>query len=343
MSGHPYEIRVGHCLDLLAEIPDASVDCCVTSPPYWGLRDYGDPGQPWPDIAYRPLPGMPDVAVPASVEPLGLEREPYHYVAHLVAVFREVRRVLKRTGTLWLNLGDSYAGQAGGGQGKNGQRASRRFTAHVPAKGTGTMKRKDLVGIPWLVALALREDGWYLRQEIVWHKPNPMPESVRDRPTRSHEYLYLLAKGSRYYYDAAAVREPVTGGAKPRGRGVNPKAVAGAGEFRVRQNASFSAAISGVLVGARNRRSVWTVAPQPFSESHFAVMPPGVVRPCILAGCPPGGLVLDPFAGAGTTGLVAVTEARRFLGLEQSAEYAAMARARIDARPARQLGLEGVA
>lgn len=336
-----FEIRVGHCLELLAEVPDESVDCCVTSPPYWGLRDYGDPGRAWPEVSYRPLPGMPEIVVPAGVAALGQEREPYHYVAHLVAVFREVRRVLKSTGTLWLNLGDSFVGPGGGRQGKNGQRADRSFTPRLKDKDAEGLKSKDLACIPWLVALALRTDGWYLRSDIVWSKPNPMPESVRDRPTRAHEYVFSLAKSERYFYDHVAVREDEAETSRSRYRyAASDGRINSSGAYREAFDGTASHGLEGrartgnpvvPTDGKRNKRSVWTQTTQPYKGAHFAVMPRDLVRPCILAGCPPGGLVLDPFAGAGTTGLVAVTEGRCFLGLEQSAEYAALARERIAA------------
>ena len=326
----PSEIRVGHCLELLADVPSESVDCCVTSPPYWGLRNYGDPGRAWPEVSYRPLPGMPEVVVPASVAALGQEREPYHYVAHLVAVFREVRRVLKPAGTLWLNLGDTWISRGSSmGEdrraGKGSQARARRYERPIG------LKNKDLVGIPWVVALALQADGWYLRAENIWHKPNPLPAgAVQDRTTRAHEQVFHLSKSPRYLYDADAVREACTsrpqrrlnGGHKRRETGDQP-----AQTFSTcgpRDEPGHDAHPLG-----RNLRSVWTVPVARFPDAHFAVMPADLVRPCVLAGCPSGGLVLDPFAGAGTTGLVAVSEGRRFLGLEQSAEYATMARERI--------------
>lgn len=326
------EIRVGHALDLLSEVPDESVDCCVTSPPYWGLRDYGDPGQAWPSVSYRPLPGMPEIVVPACVAALGQEREPYQYVAHLVAVFREVRRVLKPTGTLWLNLGDTWISRGSSmGEarraGKGSQERVRRYERPVG------LKNKDLVGVPWLVALALREDGWGLRAENIWHKPNPLPAgAVRDRTTRAHEQVFHFSKSARYHYDADAVREACTsrpqrrlsGGHKRRETGDQPPQTFST--CGPRDEPGHDAHPLG-----RNLRSVWTVPVARFPDAHFAVMPTAVVRPCVLAGCPPDGLVLDPFAGAGTTGLVAVGEGRRFLGLEQNPEYASMADERISA------------
>jgi len=315
-------ILVGDCRRRLLDLPDRSVHCVVTSPPYWALRDYGAAGQ------------------------LGLEATPDAFVASLVAVFREVRRVLRDDGTLWLNLGDSYATRwatirpdsARGIRGEENGRTRREGPA------PGGLKDKDLVGIPWRAAFALQDDGWWLRRDIIWAKPHPMPESVEDRCTTAHEYLFHLAKSARYYYDAEAIREPVTGGAHTRGDGVNPKARwktpdgwdtstgnGGHGGFhrngreagRVKQNASFSAAVTD-LVLKRNKRSVWTIATAPFPEAHFATFPPDLVKPCVLAGCPHDGVVLDPFAGAGTALLVAKELGRRAIGIELKPEYIAM-------------------
>jgi len=269
-----WEVRQGDCLDVLRALSSESVNCCVTSPPYWGLRDYGVDGQ------------------------IGLESTPEQYVARMVDVFREVRRVLRDDGTLWLNLGDSY---------KNG---------------------KQLVGIPWRVAFALQADGWYLRQDIIWHKPNPMPESVRDRCTKAHEYVFLMAKSERYHYDAEAVKEKSVDPESLRGRRKrnDDKFV---GESFSETRAGFSAIPDGKKYERRNRRSVWTVTPKPFKGAHFAVMPPDLVEPCIKAGCPKDGTVLDPFNGAGTTGVVAVNLGRNYIGIELNPQYADMARARI--------------
>lgn len=289
--------QVGDALEVLRTLPGERFHCCVTSPPYWGLRDYGTPGQ------------------------LGVEDSPEGYVEALVTVLAEVRRVLREDGTLWLNLGDSYAGQRGGSQGINGQCRKR---SNAPAREQGKakrgsgLKRKDLVGIPWRVALALQVDGWYLRSDIIWAKPNPTPENVADRPTRSHEYLFLLSKSERYHYDAEAIKEPVSGTAHPRGNGVHPKAVAA--EPGVKANADYSAAVSG-LVERRNKRDVWTVATQPYGGEHFSVFPPKLIEPCILAGCPPGGTVLDPFLGSGTTAQVAESLGRHWHGIELNPEY----------------------
>ena len=269
---------------------------CVTSPPYFGLRDYGHPGQ------------------------IGLEHTPEEYIAAMVEVFRCVRDVLADDGTLWLNIGDSYAGYHGnknaaycdapsnkGGYFEN-QRAS--------TVGLSGLKQKDLIGIPWMLAFALRADGWYLRQDIIWHKPNPMPESVRDRCTKAHEYVFLLSKSERYFFDNEAIKEPET--MKPQRRltprKANPSAkVHGMPEYRRQEG--------GTGGGMRNRRSVWTVATKPYKGAHFATFPPALIEPCILAGSRPGDVVLDPFFGSGTTGMVAQNLGRRWLGCELNPAY----------------------
>lgn len=254
----------------LKKLPSESVDCCVTSPPYYGLRDYGVNGQ------------------------IGLEASPEEYVGKLVEVFREVRRVLKPEGTLWLNLGDSFA--ASGYSNHKNTGGTKRDDGGKPKHLMGTgLKPKDLIGIPWMVAFALRADGWYLRSDIVWAKPNPMPESVQDRPTKAHEYLFLLSKSERYFFDAEAIKEATTGGAHNRGKGVNPKSKLPAywnnekgshgsvATKRCKQNESYSRAIT-ETVDRRNKRSVWTIPTQPFPEAHFATFPEALVVPCILAG-----------------------------------------------------------
>ncbi len=285
-------------------LADESVNCVVTSPPYWGLRDYGEQGQ------------------------LGLEPTPEEYVTAMVGVFREVWRVLRADGTLWLNLGDSYIGNASPGGEDTRTCGTPNARDTVPSK-TG-LPAKNLVGIPWRVAFALQADGWILRSDIIWAKKNPMPESVRDRPTKSHEHLFLLAKSPRYYWDQDAVREPALqpiGVPRQTGQGKRKNADPGAGRY---QN-NLSKSILGSNQGSpfRNIRDVWTIATQPYPGAHFAVMPPALVEPCIKAGCPEGGIVLDPFMGAGTVGLVADRLRRRWVGLELSQEYARMARDRI--------------
>lgn len=304
-------------MDGLARLADESVHCVVTSPPYWGLRDYGVEGQ------------------------IGLEPTPEAFVAKMVEVFREVRRVLRDDGTLWLNLGDSYCNTdkwGGGGPGTNGKQtvapdgtvpswAVRRKRDHIEG-----IKPKDLVGIPWMVAFALRADGWWLRQEIIWHKPNPMPESVQDRCTKAHEHIFLLTKSERYWYDAGAIKEaaaPETAQRYASGYEDWGKAQFLGSPIDKRGPKQLTPEM---LVGkgeARNKRSVWTIATQPFPEAHFATFPEELPETCIKAGCPAGGTVLDPFGGAGTTGLVADKLGRDAILIEINAEYCAIAERRI--------------
>jgi site-specific DNA-methyltransferase (adenine-specific) len=310
MSTH---IIVRDCLEALRKLPDESVHCVVTSPPYWGLRDYGIAGQ------------------------LGLESSFQDYIAEMVVVFREVRRVLRKDGTLWLNMGDSYIGGGNGGGGsfaKDGIRCAEPGTNKNERpfwkKGRSqvqSLPSKNLVGMPWRLAFALQADGWYLRSDIIWHKPNPMPESVTDRPTKAHEYVFLMSKSERYYYDAEAIKEDVTGNAHSRGNGLNPKRKLGVPGM-MRSNATF---IANELVSSRNKRTVWTIPTAPFPEAHFATFPPALVEPCILAGCPKGGLVLDPFGGAGTTALIAARLGREAILIELNPQYAAMAERRLQA------------
>lgn len=372
------QILHGDCIERMRALPENNVHTCVTSPPYFGLRDYGVAGQ------------------------IGLEPTPDEFVAKLVAVFREVRRVLRDDGTLWLNLGDSYAGSWGaqGRQGATGEMATRsvaaarekskisaaQIAAHPhrqsntgsrdgytvarphslrdgePLLSSGVaavdseaarIKAKDLIGIPWRVAFALQADGWYLRQDIIWHKPNPMPESVRDRCTKAHEYIFLLAKSERYYFDAEAISEPVAASTVARlaqptldqqhgsdrvpGKTNGPMRAkaprfgghkyggSAAPEHQTKSGNEYAMPAG----GRRNKRSVWTVTTKPFKGAHFATFPPDLIEPCVLAGCPPGGTVLDPFGGAGTTGLVAQRHGRRAILCELNAEYIAIAKQRL--------------
>ena len=293
------------------DLPDGSINMCVTSPPYWGLRDYGHEGQ------------------------LGLESTPEQYVANMVEVFREVKRVLRDDGTLWLNIGDSYANNGGahGGRDDNqqGVRAKRTHANgggdQQPRRAPQGLKHKDLVGIPWMLAFALRADGWYLRQDIIWHKPNPMPESVTDRCTKAHEYLFLLSKSERYFYDNEAIQEESRrfwnsakgfGGDNKKSKGVAFLQTQGAGSHH-----------DDVEKSGRNRRSVWTVNTRPYRGAHFATFPPALIEPCVLAGCPKGGTVLDPFGGSGTTAEVALKNGRSVVLNELNPEYIKLAEARI--------------
>lgn len=291
------------CMEGLKQLKNESVDTCVTSPPYWGLRDYGIEGQ------------------------LGLEDSLDKYIENMVKVFREVRRVLKPEGTLWLNLGDGYVG--GGNNRGNTKKISSKQASNKGATGqcafhaknmrkVGSLLPKQLMGIPWRVALALQDDGWYLRSDIIWNKPNAMPESVKDRPTKSHEYIFLLSKGPRYYYDFKAIKEPCVNGDANPPRG--SKGVLGQKNLgrRIKHNKTEPLA-------TRNKRSVWTVPTAQFREAHFATFPPKLIEPCILAGCPVGGVVLDPFMGSGTTAMVAVQNKRNYIGFELNPEYIEMA------------------
>jgi DNA modification methylase len=344
--------HVGDCLDVLKTLPDCSVQMCVTSPPYFGLRDYQVDGQ------------------------IGLEQSPDEYIAKLVSVFGEVRRVLRDDGTLWVNIGDSYAGSWGaqGRQGKTGELAGRNVCAArqiaAAAKrqsGTGSLERtpglknKDLIGIPWTLAFALRADGWYLRSDIIWSKGNPMPESVRDRPTKSHEYLFLLSKSERYFYDHEAVKEPAVCGhpsgngfvresrltyqnkdGSPRGNSKqwtpkvteDRKDLHGPTYSRHRSRIPGGQSLQSAPNGYRNRRSVWHINTKPFKGAHFATFPPDLVEPCVLAGSRPGDTVLDPFGGAGTTALVALRNDRKAISMELNPDYVKLAidRIRMDER-----------
>lgn len=311
------DILQGDCLEVIQKIPDQTFHTCVTSPPYWGLRDYGVDNQ------------------------LGLEETPEEYVEKMVAVFREVRRVLRDDGTLWLNLGDSYAAQGGDTKkGFNERYFGKQFESdkqsQTHSKSVNNItkhpsKPKDLVGIPWMVAFALRADGWYLRSDIIWHKPNPMPESVTDRPTKAHEYLFLLSKQAKYYYDADAVREPPVTKNLP-----TAESMRGKGFHDHKKDLTEGQRFDGksthrkaVPEAGRNLRDIWTVATAPFKEAHFATFPPKLIEPCIKAGCPVGGTILDPFGGAGTTGLVADRLGRNATLVELNEEYCEIARKRI--------------
>jgi DNA modification methylase len=284
----------GDCREMLKTLPDQSVHCCVTSPPYFGLRDYGHDGQ------------------------IGLEQTPDAFVAKLVDVFREVKRVLRDDGTVWLNLGDSYAGSHGTTTVNDDVWASDRRTFRTgSARFPDGYKPKDLIGIPWRVAFALQADGWYLRQDIIWHKPNPMPESVTDRCTKAHEYIFLLSKSARYYFDSDAIKEKAE--TPPHGPGYATFDPNSKRNDRTAGNEANDRAWG--ADGRRNKRSVWTITTKPYSGAHFATFPPDLITPCILAGCPTGGTVLDPFGGSGTTGEVAESHGRNAVLIELNPAY----------------------
>ena len=298
-------ILIGDVRQQLAQIESGTVQTCVTSPPYWGLRDYGNDGQ------------------------IGLEESPEAFVQNLVKVFQEVKRVLKDDGTLWLNLGDSYSGSGKGPAGNLGKTHDERnmetkHSAIVPAG----LKSKDLVGIPWRVAFALQADGWYLRQDIIWAKPNVMPESVRDRCTKSHEYIFLLTKSPKYYYDHVAIKEPVAASSLKRAesgwKSDRPSAKVGKEGIDIEVMGKRFVNPEG-----RNKRDVWFIPTASFKGAHFAVMPEALVEPCVLAGSKEGDIVLDPFTGSGTVGVVALKHGRNFLGVELNPEYAEIAYKRI--------------
>ena len=361
-------ILIGDVREKLKELPDQSVHCCVTSPPYWGLRDYGtaswDGGDLNCDHQGKPMATKANINRNCGTgndvknaeareffkeicgkcgakridSQIGLEQTPEEYVDQMVQVFREVSRVLRDDGTLWLNLGDSYASFRDGKATPDTTRGESVRTLVPKGKVSnrkastfeGTpIKHKDLVGIPWRVAFALQTDGWYLRQDIIWHKPNPMPESVTDRCTKAHEYIFLLTKSAKYYFDHEAIKEEAKTPPVVRDKhGEGYQADYAKGDRFSAGERTWGAD------GRKNKRSVWTVTTRPFKGAHFATFPPQLIEPCILAGCPPDGTVLDPFFGAGTTGLVAQQHERNWIGCELNPVYAEMASKRIkDAEP----------
>jgi DNA modification methylase len=287
------KIHCGDAEDVLKTLKTESVHCIVTSPPYYGLRDYGEAGQ------------------------IGREDSPEEYAARLTAVFREAKRVLRPDGTLWLNIADTYAG-SGKGYAK-----------------PGGCKPKDMIGIPWLLAFALRSDGWYLRNAVVWAKANPMPEGVKDRFTRCYEFVFLLAKSKSYYFDGLSVAKPVAASTIRRMKGANSgtNKYAGGAPGQTRQNINAQRAPGSIpdelIPALRNRRDVWHINTVPYSGAHFAAFPPDLAKTCILAGCPPGGIVLDPFFGSGTTGLAAKESGRHYIGIDLNAGYCRLAEERI--------------
>lgn len=302
------KIYNGDSIEILKTFPDNSIDCCVTSPPYYNLRDYGEKNQ------------------------IGLEKTPYEYIEKLVNVFDEVYRVLKPNGTLWLNIGDSYAWSGKGAS--HYPESTKRYKQSTNKGIVGAsnidkgyadklIKPKDLIGIPWMLAFALREQGWYLRQDIIWSKPNPMPESVTDRCTKSHEYIFLLSKSRNYFYDADAIKE---------------KCVQGDSNIRDRETTKLNNCPGRTKMGGltrnnysyRNKRDVWNVSTKPYREAHFATFPKDLIEPCILAGCPIDGITIDCFMGSGTVGVVAIENQRNFIGIDVNKKYCEMAEERIN-------------
>jgi DNA modification methylase len=298
---------------------DNSVNCCITSPPYWGLRDYG------------------------AAEQMGLEESPELYIQKMVVLFREVRRALKKEGTLWLNIGDSYWNNYGGGSATmtTGNAGAVKARGRHNKPKSDIYKIKDLVGIPWMLAFALRSDGWFLRQDIIWHKTNPMPESVTDRCTKSHEYIFLMSKSDRYYFDQDAIKEKAIWASTVPWGWDTEKGSHGTINYNNSKN-HRKCQLKGSFNGKtgikafrktgefRNKRSVWSVSTKPFKGAHFATFPEKLIVPCVLAGCPMGGVILDPFFGAGTVGLVAKKNGRDYIGIELNPEYVKMAQERID-------------
>jgi len=320
-------------------LDDRSVHCIVTSPPYWGLRKYsGDQGIEWPSVDYAPMPGLPELHIEPMTCELGLEPTPEMYIGHMVLVMRECWRVLRDDGVMFVNLGDSYASNpASGGSVSSGLNAKRDDTGALSAdnKSQGItprnpkwerppgLKPKDLCGMPWRLAFALQADGWYLRSDIIWSKKNPMPESVKDRPTKAHEYLFLLSKQKSYYYDAYAVREDAQYGRREWSN-VESVLASATTAYDKRDNHGIrtSASVTGGDPSAgRNRRTVWTIATQPTPFAHFATFPQKLVEPCVLAGSRRGDTVLDPFSGSGTVGIVALEHGRHYIGIDISDEY----------------------
>lgn len=302
MKKGQYQILIGDCRETMKSIDDNSINCCVTSPPYFGLRDYNNENQ------------------------IGLETSLDEYIENITTVFDEIHRVLKSSGSLWLNLGDSYDGNnSRTSKGRAGYGAEREGTFK---RGGDGLKNKDLIGVPWRVALALQSRGWYLRQDIIWNKGNPMPESVTDRCTKAHEYIFLLTKSPKYYYDAESIKEPCSQeNLDDHARRTKKMNKSDHGGERPDLNRNRDDYIPSD--GMRNKRSVWNVNTRPYPGAHFAVFPPDLIKPCILAGCPEGGTVIDPFGGSGTTAGVAINYGRDAIMCELNPEYAGLIDARV--------------
>ena len=355
-------ILVGDNRKTLSKIPDKTIQTCITSPPYWGLRDYGTAtwlgGDEQCDHLGKPFSTRANINANSGGrdvknaemrefykeqcgkcgalrqdEQIGLEQTPEEYVEQLCSVFDQVWRVLVDDGTLWLNLGDSYNASTPNRSGTNAFNDGRKNrNQRLTTGGVSGLKPKDLVGIPWRVAFALQARGWYLRSEIIWHKPNPMPESVTDRPTKSHEHIFLFTKSAKYYYDHEAIKEPVTESSLKRAEyafhsdrpSTKNASMGGEGIHTEKMGERF------VNPDGRNKRDVWTVPTKPFTGAHFAVYPTALIEPCVLAGSKPGDTILDPFSGSGTTGIVAILNGRNYVGTELNPEYANISEKRIN-------------
>lgn len=319
----------GDAFHMLRQLPDQSAQCCMTSPPYYGLRDYGTIGLYWKAVEYSPMARWPMLHVPAWTGELGQEPTPEMYTAHLVAVFREVYRVLADDGVCWINIGDSYAmtTRGAGGEGKQHTNKGSVMGDRSWSVPDG-LAEKDLIGIPWRLVFALQADGWLLRSDIVWHKPNVMPESVQDRPTRAHEYIFMLTKSQRYYYDIEATKERAVSYGRQHTMKRKPPKMDEFSMFTGQPEHGGDVSVN-YEREYRNLRSVWSVATQPYKGTHFAVFPPMLIEPAILASTYPGALVIDPFCGSGTTGSVAVACGCNFIGGEINPDYIPLANERI--------------
>jgi DNA modification methylase len=317
-------ILCGDAVAMLKTLPDKSVDCCITSPPYYGLRDYGAEGQ------------------------IGVEQTPDEYISRLSDVFGEVRRVLNPTGTLWLNIADSYAGSGKGAGYKNYRKSKQRYVyaADDPAvnipKSWGRIKPKDMIGIPWTLALALRDSGWYLRSDIIWHKPNAMPNPVKDRPVSAYEHIFLMSKSRKYHFDFTALEVPVANSTVSRyKRGFHSDRYADGAPGQTPQSIQQPRTIENIPK-MRRGRDVWSISTNNCNAAHFATFPVELVKPCILAGCRENGIVLDPFFGSGTVGAAALMLGRKYVGIELNPEYCTLAKNRIAAtkkdKPMRETG-----
>ena len=351
-----HRIILGDCITGMRTLDDQCIHTVVTSPPYFGLRDYGTATWEGGDTScdhvhsYNKQTGVlsnhdqtgwkklyQDICGKCGAsridQQIGQEQSPEEYVERLVDVFREVKRILRNDGTLWINLGDSYAGNnsQASNNGRAGYGTPRERIVHRTGQG---LKPKDLIGIPWRVAFALQSDGWYLRQDIIWHKPNPMPESVTDRCTKAHEYIFLLSKSERYFFNNDAIKENAVSGTdlgllRTKTFSQPEKVMHHALTIKKRQESGIDSRTAGD--GQRNKRSVWTVPTKPYAEAHFATYPTKLIEPCILAGCPVGGTVFDPFTGSGTTGFVSLSHNRNFIGTELNPEYIKIAEQRLSA------------